>query len=65
MSDKVDRWFGPVASAIVVAATACLSLYIWQHVQLRLFPGWPYPAFTLLVAAIFTAYDFLVREKSR
>ncbi len=64
MSSKVDRWFRPLASIIIVSAIAFIGFYMGQQVQTGAFPWWPYPAFALLVIVIFTAYGFLTREEN-
>jgi fatty acid desaturase len=60
---NVDKWFGPTASVLVVAAIATLTFYMGQQVEKGFFPWWPYPAFALLVITIFTTYGFLTRER--
>jgi fatty acid desaturase len=64
MNNDIDKWFGPIASIIVVTAIAFVGIYMGQQEQLGKFPWWPYPAFTLLVITIFTVYGYLSREKN-
>jgi len=64
MRNRIDKWFGPLVSIIVVTAIASLGICMGQQVQGGSFPWWLYPAFALLVALIFTAYGLLTREKN-
>lgn len=59
---STDKWFGPLAHAIVVSGIVAVTFYMVQGVGHGTFPWWPYPAFTATVALMFTAYGFLRRS---
>lgn len=59
-----DSWFAPLASVLIISATAGVSAYVFRQAQEGVFHWWPYPAFAVLVGAVFWTYALVSRRSA-